>query len=786
MTAETGGSGSGERLAVIETVKGVLAGSAYLPDAAPRVLEVVCEHLGWDVGVMSVVDQATNSLHRVGSWQRGSGAALATDVPTASTAAMAGYFGTIGFPIRRGNEVFGTIELYSKEAKRPDDSLIATLEAVGREVAAFIQRKEADEDPDAAGGKYRTLIEALPAITYTAVADEGMRTLYISPQIKQLLGISPSEWRNDPTLRSKSMNPQDRDRVLAEYRRARTSGEAMHSEYRMQARDGRTVWVSENAMATRDGSGRASVVQGVMVDVTSQRQGEHMAAYRAYHDELTGLPNRPMFEEFMEQVLLRAGRHNLAVATLVLNLDDFQLVNSSLGHDGGDQLLQQVALRLRSAAREANLLARQEGDEFLLLLAGHERGNGGSLRSSADTALLVAEAEASRIQEALQEPFMLSDNEFYVTASIGISIFQLDADDGPSMLEHAHSAMRKSKKTGPGGYVLFSKEADDPVRGLSFTTRLRKAVERKDWVLHYHPIVDLETRDTVGVEALLRWRDSNGDLVPPGEFIEAAEDMGLIEAVGDWVVEEICRQSRVWRDEGLELDISINLSPRQLWQPNLVERVMSTLRSSMVDPETIVMEITEAASMADPERTIRVLQQFRDAGLKVAIDDFGKSSSSIKRLTDLPVDILKVDQSFVRKLPGDQDAATMARAIIQLGHSLGMVPLAEGIDSEDQREFLVSESCPLGQGYLFAKPMSAEAISAYCLSEDRGYEDAENDGDEASDGEDESGEHADEDHEDSVRALRQRISGSPDQDPSVEADAEHPDADSGEPHVAAN
>jgi len=212
--------------------------------------------------------------------------------------------------------------------------------------------------------------------------------------------------------------------------------------------------------------------------------------------------------------------------------------------------------------------------------------------------------------------------------------------------------------------------------------------------------------------------------VPPGEFILAAEDMGLIEAVGDWVVDEICRQSRTWREDGLELDISINLSPRQLWQPNLVERITSTLRAARVDPETIVIEVPETAAMADPDRTRRVLQQFRDAGLKIAIDDFGKALSSIRRLKDLPVDILKVDQSFVRKLPDDDDAAMMARAIIQLGHSLGMVPLAEGIDSEEQREFLVSENCPLGQGYLFAKPMAAEDVAHW---EDAAQRDADED-----------------------------------------------------------
>jgi EAL domain-containing protein (putative c-di-GMP-specific phosphodiesterase class I) len=247
---------------------------------------------------------------------------------------------------------------------------------------------------------------------------------------------------------------------------------------------------------------------------------------------------------------------------------------------------------------------------------------------------------------------------------------------------------------------------------------LRKAVERHDWVLHYHPIMHLADRQMVGVEALLRWQDSDGNLVPPGEFIMAAEDMGLIEAVGDWVLEEVCRQSRAWRDEGLELDTSINLSPRQLWQPNLVQRIVSHLDSTGVDPETVVIEITESAATADPDRTLRVLREFRDRGLRLAIDDFGTAASSINRLKDLPVDILKVDQSFVRRLPADRDAARMARAIVGLGHSLGMVPLAEGIDSEDQREFLVRSGCPLGQGYLFGKPMPADAITALCLADE--------------------------------------------------------------------
>jgi diguanylate cyclase (GGDEF)-like protein/PAS domain S-box-containing protein len=719
MTGDRSDSGmTGDRLAAVGAVGGVLAGSASLPEAAPKVLEIVCQHLGWDVGLLSLVDASTNALHRIGSWHR-PGIQLPGDeeLPGASAAALAGFFGTIGFPIRAGNDVLGTIELYSREARRPDDDVLAVLENVGGQIASYLKRKDEDTVPEE-GTRYRSLIEGLPAVSYICVADEGMRSLYVSPQIKSLLGITASEWREDPTIRATHLHPQDRDRVLAEYKRARDTGKPVQIEYRMTAADGSTVWIREAAVASHDAHGHPTVIQGLMVDVTEQRQGEFDSAYRAYHDELTGLPNRDMFEEMLGQVLERAARHHLAVSVLVLDIDDFNLVNTSLGQEAGDEMLRQVAARLRESAEEADLVARQSGDEFLLLLAGHQRSASQSLRSSAEVALLVAEAEASRIQDALQAPFVLSDMEFYVTASIGISVYPLDAESRAEMLDHAENAMRRSKKAGPGGFVLYSKQAEDPVRGLSFTTRLRKAVERHDWVLHYHPIMALEHRQIVGVEALLRWQDSNGKLLSPGEFIEAAEDMGLIESVGDWVLEEIGRQLRAWRDQGIELDASINLSPRQLWQPNLVARTASHLQASGVDPETVVIEVAESAAAADPERTRRVLQNLREQGLRLAIDDFGTSVSSIARLKDLPVDILKVDSSFVRKLPGDTQAARMARAIIQLGHSLGMVPLAEGIDSEDQREFLVRHGCPLGQGYLFGKPMSAERITELCLSDE--------------------------------------------------------------------
>jgi predicted signal transduction protein with EAL and GGDEF domain len=469
----------------------------------------------------------------------------------------------------------------------------------------------------------------------------------------------------------------------------------------------------------KDDSGQPLFWQGVMHDISDQKRAEEQIAFLAYHDKLTDLPNRTMFQEMLELALARARRHDLAVAVLYLDLDDFKLVNDSLGHPAGDELLRQVAARLREASRDTDLVARQGGDEFLLLLADLERalwaGASDEVRPAphlAPNALLMAESVASRIHEALQAPFSLGKTEVYISASIGVSVFPLDASDGYSLLKNADAAMYRSKKAGPGGYVVFSKDAADPLIRLSFATRLRKAVEKKDWVLHYQPVVDLSDGRVLSVEALVRWKTLNGGLTPPGEFIPLAEEMGLIEAIGEWVVEELSRQSEYWRHEGIELPISFNLSPRQLWQPHLVDNVLGRLERTGVDPRDVVVEITESTAMTDPERTLRILQSLNAAGLRIALDDFGTGYSSLSRLKYLPVDILKIDQSFIHDLPDDRHAGSMVKAIVELARGLEMIPLAEGVETEPQRQFLLDHGCTRGQGFLFSRPVPAAEIAA--------------------------------------------------------------------------
>jgi diguanylate cyclase (GGDEF)-like protein/PAS domain S-box-containing protein len=566
-----------------------------------------------------------------------------------------------------------------------------------------------DADLREANAKYRALVEQIPAIVYIDVADETMATTYVSPQIEALLGIRPQEYIDDPDLWTKRLHPDDRERALTTYLQGRESGEPFTFEYRLLSGGGDPVWFRDSAVVVRNEQGEPAFIEGVMLDITDRKKAEEQAAFLAYHDKLTGLPNKAMFEELLELSIARARRHDLAVCVITTDLDDFKLVNDSLGHERGNELLGKLAERFREATRETDLVARPGGDEFLLLLADLERG--GTPGAGGDP-ILAAEAVASRVRESLNQPFDLDGTEVYVTASIGIALFPNHAGDANELLRISDAAMYQSKRAAPGGYVVYSDKTDDSLGRLSMSTRLRKAVEHENWELHYQPIVDLGDGTMVGVEALIRWNDPGGGLVPPGEFIPLAEEMGLIEAIGDWVVEELARQDAAWRAEGLDVEMSFNLSPRQLWRPDIATRILSRLAAHDVDPTKTIVEVTESTAMTDPDRTLRILWDLHSRGLRLAIDDFGTGYSSLSRLKHMPVDILKIDRSFVRDVHADEQAGNMVKAIIQLADGLGMTPLAEGIETEREWRFLLESGCRLGQGFFFCRPMPAADILA--------------------------------------------------------------------------
>jgi diguanylate cyclase (GGDEF)-like protein/PAS domain S-box-containing protein len=602
---------------------------------------------------------------------------------------------------RGGDEV--PVEIHVGRVHRPHDLVIVAL----RDVSQLHADREARYVAEA---KYRTLIEQIPAVVYVDPVDEDSDTIYVSPQVEHLIGITPDEYLANPAAWYQHVHPEDSDRAWDEYTEACRNHVPLVHEYRMIHSDGTVRWVLEHALPISDGDGNPWLIQGVIFDITERKRSEEQVAFLAYHDKLTGLPNRVLFEEMLDNAVARAKRSDLGVGVLYLDLDNFKLVNDSLGHPAGDDLLVELADRLRSRMRESDLVARQGGDEFLVLLADLERVGA---TADDDPAGEAAEMVTQRLHDALREPFDLGGVRFYATGSVGVSLFPRDATDSESLLKNADAAMYQSKRTQPGGSMFFATRPHDSMHELSFTTRLRKAVEDKHWVLHWQPVIDLLDGSVAGVEALIRWQGGDGGLVAPGEFIPVAEELGLIEAIGDWVIDELGRQQRVWQeDHGLDLKVGFNLSPRQLWSANLSEKIIGKLTLAGVDPHRVVVEITESMAMSDPDRTQRILQELNAWGLSLAIDDFGTGYSSLARLKHLPVDILKIDQSFVRDVHRDPSLASMVRAMIQLAQGLDMFPLAEGIETYEEYEFLRANGCRMAQGFLFSRPVPGDEIPA--------------------------------------------------------------------------
>jgi diguanylate cyclase (GGDEF)-like protein len=480
----------------------------------------------------------------------------------------------------------------------------------------------------------------------------------------------------------------------------------------MTTRAGRTLWVRDEAVMVKRADGSFLHSQGIMQDITAEKEAAERIEFLAYHDRLTGLPNQAMFTQVAYLALARANRGDLSIAVLSLDLDGFKLANDSLGMEGGDRLLKAVADRLTSTVRETDTLARRGADEFLIMLADLERGEVGDMQAP----LLYAETVAGRIRDALLQPFEVDGTEVFVTASIGISLYPDDATDVSALLVHSESAMIASKRSGPGKFAV-SDDADlDSTTKFAFVQRLRRAVERRDWQLHYQPIVELATGAIKGVEALVRWQTEEGELIPPNEFIPLAEELGLIEAIGDWVVDEIVRQDEAWRRAGLALEMGFNLSPRQFWQPELAKGILERIREGGVDPSTVVVEVTESSAMADPDRAQAILEDLHAGGLRIAIDDFGTGYSSLARIRDMPVDVLKIDRSFVSGVDRDRQNQSIVSAFIELARGLDVTPLAEGIETAGELAFLLERGCVMGQGFYFSKPVPPEEIIAIALS----------------------------------------------------------------------
>ncbi|MES0370682.1 MAG: EAL domain-containing protein [Mariprofundaceae bacterium] len=441
------------------------------------------------------------------------------------------------------------------------------------------------------------------------------------------------------------------------------------------------------------------IVTSILQDITERKQAYEKLAHQANYDSLTSLPNRALLNDRLEHAFERARRDNNKVAVLFLDLNRFKSVNDTLGYSVGDKLLVEVSERLTSRMREEDTIGRLVGDEFLIIMEG--------LNRASDAGTL-----AQKLADSFIEPFIIEGHELFMSTSIGISIFPDDGEKKSEQISNADVAMYQVKKDDKNTYQFYSQELTTAaVERATLESHLRCAVQRNELILHYQPQVSLKTGEIIGAEALVRWQHPEMGMVSPGKFIPLAEECGLIVPIGEWVLRTACKQMATWKRKGYPLDLmAVNIAGPQITQIDLVSLAKDVLEETGLEPQHLELEITEGFVMHNPIQAIRLLYELKKLGVVLAIDDFGTGHSSLAYLKQFPVDKLKIDQSFVKNVTNDKHDAAIARAIITLGHALDLNVIAEGIEAEEQRDFLHSEDCDEGQGYLYGRPVEAEAF----------------------------------------------------------------------------
>ena len=519
--------------------------------------------------------------------------------------------------------------------------------------------------------------------------------LYLSPRWKAQIGFEDDELPNTFEAWQDRLHPDERDEMTHKLQAFLSKPwRSWEEEFRLRHKNGSYRWILARAKPTTDEKGRVIRLTGVHIDITERVSAESRANYLAYHDSLTDLPNRMLFNDRVGHAIARAKRSGQRLSILFFDLDRFKHINDSLGHPAGDRVLTQVAKRIAETVREEDTLARLGGDEFAVLVEHVGR--------SQSLALL-----AEKLLGCFETPFEEEGHEFFLNASIGISIYPRDGETTATLLKNADAAMYKAKNSGRGSFQFYTEElTDNAYQYFTLESGLRQALMHDQFELHYQAKISLPEERLIGVEALIRWRHPEMGYILPDQFIPVAEESGLIREIGEWVLLNACRDARSWSDSGLAFGhVAVNLSGVQIQHDSFVDSVRQVLQETGLDPRCLELEVTENFLMRDAEASAHYLSALRALGLSIAIDDFGTGYSSLAHLTRFPVNKLKIDRSFIQHVCEDAQSREISRTIISLGHTLEMQVVAEGIEKREQLEFLQREGCDEGQGYYISKPL---------------------------------------------------------------------------------